>query len=76
MMSENEKNTASMNMLREFLDGYAERHEYDMIYGYNGLGNLLYISEDYDITESIIDSLNAYYNKQKVSTETEETAEK
>jgi hypothetical protein len=36
-----------------------------MIYGYNGLNNLLYIDKGYDLTRPIIDELNEQYRSEK-----------
>jgi len=56
--------------LRSFLDLYAADMGYHMIYGYNGFGDVLYMDPQFDITSTVIDSLNRSYAK----TQLEETA--
>lgn len=73
MKSEQDKNTQFYNQIRLFLDDYAKREGYHMIYGYNGFGNVLYMDEQFNITELVVDSLNAAYSKTKTL---ENTAQK
>lgn len=61
--------------VREFLDEYAAAEGYEIIYGYNGLGNVLYMDPKYDITNIIVDSLNHKYESEKNNPEADPTAE-
>jgi len=67
MRSEQLKTSAYLEKVQSFLDEYAKSEGYDMIYGYNGLNNLLYIDKSYDITGIVVDSLNAKYQSQKLT---------
>jgi outer membrane protein len=70
MESEQDKNDRLYEELRTFLDLYAADLGYHMIYGYNGFGDVLYMDPQFDITSTVIDSLNRSYAK----TQLEETA--
>ncbi|HAW21344.1 MAG TPA: hypothetical protein DCX14_14275 [Flavobacteriales bacterium] len=70
MESEQDKNDRLYDELRSFLDLYAADMGYHMIYGYNGFGDVLYMDPQFDITSTVIDSLNRSYAK----TQLEETA--
>lgn len=63
--SEKEKNDRYYAKIREFLDDYAAEGGYHIIYGYNGFGNVLYMHEQYDITDVVVDSLNSIYQQSK-----------
>lgn len=63
--SEQEKNDQLFDDLRTFLDDYARNEGYHMIYGYNGYGNVLYMDDQFNITNIVVDSLNIAYNKKK-----------
>ena len=67
MRSKQLKTRAYLEKVQSFLDEYAKLEGYDMIYGYNGLNNLLYIDKSYDITGIVVDSLNAKYQSQKLT---------
>jgi len=73
LKSEQEKNELFYDQIRSFLDDYAKRQGYHMIYGYNGFGNVLYMDEQFDITQLVVDSLNTTYSKNKML---EQTAQK
>ena len=73
LKSEQEKNELFYHQIRSFLDDYAKRQGYHMIYGYNGFGNVLYMDEQFDITQLVVDSLNTTYSKNKML---EQTAQK
>lgn len=67
MRSEQVKTNEYLEQIQQFLDEYAKANGYDMIYGFNGLNNLLYIDKSYDITNEIVDTLNAKYQAQKLT---------
>ncbi len=67
MRSEQQKTNDYLKEIQIFLDEYAKEKGYDMIYGFNGLNNLLYIDKSYDITDEIVDTLNAKYQAQKLT---------
>jgi len=67
MRSEQQKTNEYLEQIQQFLDEYAKANGYDMIYGFNGLNNILYIDKSYDITNQIVDTLNARYQAQKLT---------
>ncbi len=69
MRSEQEKTDRYLERVQDFLDAYGKSQGYDVIYGFNGLNNVLYIDEAYDITDAVIDSLNSAYQNEKAQTE-------
>lgn len=70
MQSENEKNEKYLKAIREFVDQYASENGYQIIYSFNGMGNVLYIDPAYDVTTEVLTALNDEYSKVK-----DETAE-
>lgn len=66
MRSEQEKTDAYLEKVQTFLNTYAKAEGYDIIYGYNGLNNVLYIDATYDVTDVIVDSLNSTYAAEKL----------
>lgn len=69
MQFEQDQTTAYLKTVHEFLDEYAKAKGFDMIYGFNGLVNLLYIDKSYDITNEVVDSLNVIYANSKLTAE-------
>lgn len=71
---EDEKNNRYLTEIQQFLDAYAKAEGYHIIYGYNGLGNVLYMDKQFDITNQVVDSLNVLYEaaKGEVADETDE----
>ncbi len=69
MQSEGKKNEEYLKVIREYLDNYGAENGYQIIYSYNGVGNVLYIDSAYDITNFVVDGLNKTYES------TQETAE-
>lgn len=65
LQSEQEKNDRYYTRIRKFLDAYGKRNGYDIIFSYNGFGNVVYMNEAYDITDIVVDSLNARYQTEK-----------
>lgn len=72
MQSENEKNERYLKAIREFVDQYAAENQYQIIYSFNGMGNVLYIDPAYDVTAEVIAALNEAYSKEKDETAEEE----
>lgn len=70
MQMEQERTANYLERVQGFISSYAKREGYDMIYGYNGLNNLLYIDKGYDLTRPIIEALNTAYRSEKDSTNT------
>ena len=64
--SEQEKTNAYLEKVQTFLNTYAKAEGYDIIYGYNGLNNVLYIDAAYDVTDLVVDSLNNMYANDKL----------
>ena len=60
-----EKSNLNSLMLRDsinaFLKEYNKTHKYDLIFSNTGLDNLLYANEAYNITNEIVEGLNARY---------------
>lgn len=65
MERQNEKNEQLYAKIHEFLKGYSDRKGYDLILSYNGYGNVLYANDRFDITNVVVDSLNAEYTAEK-----------
>jgi len=65
MQFEQEKTTAYLEKVQGFIADYAKEHGYDMIYGFNGLNNLLYIDKGYDVTDDVINAINVAYQNEK-----------
>ncbi len=61
--SEADKYDKFYDELQAFLGEYAKAEGFHMIYGYNGFGNVLYMDAQFDITNTVVDSLNRAYNK-------------
>ncbi len=73
MQMEQERTANYLDKVQGFIADYAKKNGYDMIYGYNGLNNLLYIDKGYDLTRPIIDELNAQYRSEKDTAQAENT---
>ena len=67
MQSEQAKNDQLFEGLRTFLDEYAAQNGYDVIYGYNGLGDVLYMDAKYDITTEVVKAINDEYQNSKTA---------
>lgn len=62
--TENKEMTeAVLNQVNSFVTSYAKKHDYDLILGTTLSGNILYGSEQIDITEELIKELNKYYEE-------------
>lgn len=62
MQQEDEELTAVvLNQANEFLDQFGKEHGYDIIFGTNNSGTLLYMDGGHDITEEALEELNASY---------------
>lgn len=71
MQSEGKKNEEYLKVIREYLDNYGAENGYQIIYSYNGVGNVLYIDSAYDITSLVLDGLNKTYESTQETTEVE-----
>jgi len=47
--------------LNEYLKTYGEKHEYPMILGTQGNGNVMYAKEGIDITDAVLEYANSKY---------------
>ena len=66
-MSENEKNSLQLrDSINSFLKIYNQNKGYDLIISNTGFDNLLYANPAYNITQEIIDGLNARYTPSSV----------
>ena len=62
LMSENEKNSLQLrDSINAFLKEYNKTHGYSLIFSNTGFDNLLYADSSFNITQEIIDGLNARY---------------
>jgi len=76
LMADQQKITQDyLDKVHDFLEEYAQENGYDIIYGYNGLNNLLYINKGYDITDQVVDALNEAYAQTKATADNTEAAE-
>lgn len=62
LASEQKKNERLYKNIQDFLASYSSSNEFDFIFGYNGFGNVLYAADKFDITQTVLDSLNNAYN--------------
>jgi outer membrane protein len=51
------------NQLNQYITDFGKDNNYDMIFGANGQGNLMYASDARDITEELIDYINQKYER-------------
>lgn len=66
LISENEKNSIQLrDSINNFLKEYNKDKKYDFIISNTGFDNLLYANETYNITQEILDGLNARYVPKK-----------
>lgn len=66
LMSENEKNSIQLrDSINNFLKEYNKDKGYDFIISNTGFDNLLYANDAYNITQEILDGLNARYTPEK-----------
>ena len=62
LMSENEKNNLQLrDSINAFLKEYNKGKKYDLILSNTGFDNLLYADSAYNITQEILEGLNARY---------------
>jgi outer membrane protein len=52
---------AVYNKINAFITRFGEQHNYDVILGANGQGNVMYVEGQIDITEDVIRLLNKEY---------------
>lgn len=55
---------AALDQINVFVEQYSIEHRYDIILGTTAAGNVLYGTEDLDITEALLTELNKYYKGQ------------
>ena len=64
LVSENEKNSLQLrDSINNFLKEYNKTKSYDFIISNTGFDNLLYANEAYNITQEVLEGLNARYVK-------------
>jgi outer membrane protein len=61
MQKEVEMNAELLEKITEFLTRYNEAHGYDYILGFSRGGGILYASQQHDITDDVLEKLNAEY---------------
>ena len=52
-----------INDINDYIKEYGEEHNYKIIFGASGGGNIMYADESTDLTEEILKGLNAEYDK-------------
>jgi outer membrane protein len=55
-----------LNQVNTFVTEYGDAHGYDVIFGTNLNGNIIYGAKAYDLTEEILDALNKKYKSAPV----------
>ena len=66
LMSESEKNSLQLrDSINNFLKEYNKEKGYDFIISNTGFDNLLYANDAYNITQEILEGLNARYSAKK-----------
>ena len=66
LLSENEKNSLQLrDSINSFLKEYNKTKGYSMIISNTGFDNLLYADSIYNITQEILEGLNARYSAKK-----------
>ena len=61
----NKNNLLFRDSINAFLKEYNKTHQYDLIFSNTGLDNLLYADEAYNITDEIVEGLNARYKSKE-----------
>ncbi len=59
----NEYDRQIWNQLNQYVKDYGKEHNYTIIFGANGQGNIMYASETRDITKELIDYINNKYER-------------
>jgi outer membrane protein len=52
-----------INDINDYIKEYGKKHNYKIIFGASGGGNIMYADESTDLTEEILKGLNAEYDK-------------
>ena len=74
LASENQKNSLQLrDSINSFLKIYNQNKGYDLIISNTGFDNLLYANPAYNITQEIIDGLNARYTPSSVKNNSSST---
>ena len=59
LQEEDKKVTQTViNDINDFIKEYGKKHNYDIIFGASGAGNIMYAKETTDLTEIVLDGLN------------------
>ena len=61
-----EDQKASQNVINEindYIEEYGENHRYDIIFGANGAGNIVYANKSTDITQEVLEGLNEQFKR-------------
>lgn len=58
-------NDTLIKRIKDFIKDYAQTNNYTFILGSNDAGSVLYGSEDNDLTETILEAINAAYKAKK-----------
>jgi outer membrane protein len=52
-----------INDINDYVKEYGKKHGYKIIFGASGGGNIMYAAESTDLTEVVLNGLNAEYEK-------------
>ena len=62
IQEEDQKMTQTVvNDINDFVKEYGKKHRYSIIFGASGSGNIMYAEEAADLTDQILEELNAQY---------------
>lgn len=50
-----------VNDINGYLEEFGKKHKHSIIFGASGAGNIMYANEDTDLTQEVLDGLNAAY---------------
>ncbi|MCD2257581.1 OmpH family outer membrane protein [Psychroserpens luteolus] len=62
IQEEDQKSTQTViNDINDYVKEFGEKNNYDIIFGARGSGNIMYASEKSDLTQEVLDGLNAEF---------------
>ena len=61
----NQKYTEEINLqINKYVEEFAKEFHYDVIFGGNGSGNIMYLDKDINLTDKVLDYINKKYSGQ------------
>lgn len=62
IQEEDQKSSQTLiNDINDFIKAYGKKHKYKIIFGASGGGNIMYANEGTDLTEKVLEGLNAEF---------------